>query len=228
MAGNYALNIIDYADRDLLAIDLANVLAGDLENTLLTHDHASFAVPGGTTPGPVFDALCGARLDWSRVHVLPTDERWVPEGHERSNARLIRSRLITDRAARARFIPLHRPGEPEDALGTLNAALEPELPLSVLLLGMGADMHTASLFPGAPGLEQALAGKQGPVAVLRPETQEDARIRLTAPVLDGAMRKHLVIYGTDKREALERALSLPPEEAPVQAVLDDLTVHWAE
>ncbi|WP_109464825.1 6-phosphogluconolactonase [Albibacillus kandeliae] len=223
------MNLIEYSDEDMLAIGLANVLVGQLENTLFNNERASFAVPGGTTPGPVFDAMSGVNLDWSRVHVLPTDERWVPEDHDRSNARLIRSRLLTDRAAGARFISLYREGvTPEMAALVIAEELEAELPISVLLLGMGGDMHTASLFPGAPGLLEALAGDAPAVAVLRPETQPEPRISLTARALEGAMSKHLVITGAAKREALERAMRLPPEEAPVQAVLGDITVHWAE
>ncbi len=223
------MNLIEYSDEDMLAIGLANVLVGQLENTLFNNERASFAVPGGTTPGPVFDAMSGVNLDWSRVHVLPTDERWVPEDHDRSNARLIRSRLLTDRAAGARFISLYREGvTPEMAAPVIAEELEAELPISVLLLGMGGDMHTASLFPGAPGLLEALAGDAPVVAVLRPETQPEPRISLTARALEGAMSKHLVITGAAKREALERAMRLPPEEAPVQAVLGDITVHWAE
>lgn len=223
------MKIETYNDREMLAIDLANVLASELETCLFNHDHASLAVPGGTTPGPVFDALSGVDLDWRRVHVLPTDERWVPETHERSNARLIRDRLLADRAAGARLVPLYRDGAaPEDALPEITTELARELPLSILLLGMGDDMHTASLFPGAPGLDVALAGKTGPVAILRPEGQPEVRISLSAPVLDGALSKHLVIFGAAKREALERAATLPVEQAPIRAVLSDMTVHWAE
>ena len=223
------MNLIEYADRDMLAIDLANILAGNLKQALLHHDTASLAVPGGTTPGAVFDALCAADLDWERVNVLPTDERWVAPDHERSNAGLIGRRLLTHRAAAARFLPLYAPAaRPEDVLPEIEAMLAPELPLSVLLLGMGADGHVASLFPGAPGLEVALSPEAGTLAVLRPGDQPEARISLTARVLDGAMCKHLVIFGADKREALKKALYLDPEEAPVVAILADTTVHWAE
>lgn len=222
------MNLIEYPDREMLAIDLANRLAGVLKAHLTTHDSASFAVPGGTTPGAIFDALCAADLDWGRVHVMPTDERWVAPDHPRSNARLIRDRLLTARAAAASLLPLWEPEEtPEAALPAIIARLEPELPISVLLLGMGEDMHTASLFPGAEGLAEALSAEAAPVAVLRPETVPEARISITAPVLDGALSKHLVIYGEAKRAALERALSLPPEEAPVQAVLKNTSVHWS-
>lgn len=223
------MNIVEYPDRDLAAMDLANVLAGDLENALFNHDRVTLAVPGGTTPGPVFDALCAADLDWGRVDVLATDERWVPPDHARSNARLIRERLLTGRAGAAGLIPFWREGRaPEAALEEIGKALAPHLPLDVLLLGMGDDMHTASLFPGAPELPAALAADAAPVVAVHPESQPEARMTLSAPVLNGAMAKHLVIFGAGKRAALERAMSLPPEEAPIRAVLDDMTIHWAE
>lgn len=223
------MKIVDYPDREMAAIHVADVLAGDLENALFNHDSVSFAVPGGSTPGPIFDALCAADLDWSRVVVFPTDERWVPSDDTRSNARLIGERLLTGRAERAQFISLTGDaGDPETAAVQQGAVLAAHLPISVLLLGMGADMHTASLFPGAPGLAEALSDKSPVLAVTRPETQPETRLSLSAPVLDGAMSKHLVIYGANKRAALERALTLPPEEAPVQAVLTQTVVHWAE
>src|SRR5210317_301832 len=118
------MNVVEYADREMLAIDLANVLAGELENCLLTHAHASFVVPGGTTPGPIFDSLCAADLDWDRVHVMLSDERWVPEDHERSNARLLKERLLVNRAAEASFVPFYQAGEtPQSAAADLSAKL---------------------------------------------------------------------------------------------------------
>ena len=223
------MNILDYPDRDMLAIDVANLLADELETCLLNHDHASFVVPGGTTPGPIFDVLCAADLDWGRVHVFLTDERWVPEDHERSNTRLIRERLLVNRAANARYLPLFAPAkEPEDVLPELESQLVPELPLSIALFGMGADMHTASLFPGADQLDAALDAHAPILVPLRVDGQPETRISLSARVLDGALSKHLVIYGADKRTALMKALDLPPEEAPINAVLSDMTVHWAE
>ncbi|NVO55400.1 6-phosphogluconolactonase [Rhodobacteraceae bacterium B1Z28] len=223
------MKIQEYADRDMLAIDVANELAGDLEAALLHHDTVAFAVPGGTTPGSIFDSLCAADLAWDRVRVLPTDERCVPADHERSNERLIRERLLTSRASIAEYVPLYVPGaDPEAALPEIESLIAPVLPLAVLVLGMGEDMHTASLFPGMEGLAAALGGHAPTLAVARTETQPEPRITLTAPVLDGALSKHLIIYGTGKREALEHSLSLPPEEAPIAAVLSGITVHWAE
>lgn len=222
------MNIVEYADREMLAINLANTLAGDLENALFHNETVSFAVPGGTSPGPVFDVLCASDLEWDRVHVMLTDERWVPEDHERSNTRLIRGRLLTNRAAQARFLPFYAPAaHPDDVLAEVTAPLVPELPLSVVLLGMGNDMHTASLFPGAPGLEAALAADAPILVAQEPPTQTEIRVSLSAPVLNGALSKHLLIMGDEKRTALERAVTLPPDEAPVNAVLSEATIHWA-
>ena len=79
------MNLIEYVDRDMLFLDLANKLAGELETALLHSDRVSLAVPGGTTPGPMFDELCAADIDWSRVDVLLTRNggEFPPEGPHR-------------------------------------------------------------------------------------------------------------------------------------------------
>lgn len=222
------MKLVEYPDAEMMMIDLANTLAGELENALLTNDRASFAVPGGTTPGPIFDSLCAVDLDWSRVDVMLTDERWVPETSERSNTRLLRQRLLINHAARAQYVPLYADAEtPEEELPALAAALAPTLPISVMLLGMGADMHTASIFPGADQLDLALHGDDLLVAMRAPGAPEP-RITLSAAVLKSAISRHIVIVGGEKREALEKARHLSPEEAPIAAVLNGSIVHWAE
>lgn len=222
------MKIVDYPDAEMMMMELADTLASELKNCLLVHEHASFAVPGGTTPGPIFDNLCAVDLDWARVHVLLTDERWVPETSDRSNTKLIRERLLIERAAAATYIPLYAEAEtPEEKLPELAEALTPELPISVMLLGMGADMHTASIFPGADQLDLALHGDDRLVAMRAPGAPEP-RITLSAKVLKAAMSRHIVIIGAEKREALERARHLTPEEAPVAAVLSGSVIHWAE
>ncbi len=223
------MEFVEYPDRELLMMNLADRLASELKSCLLTHEGATFCVPGGSTPGPVFDILSGVSLDWVRVAVVLNDERWVPEDSPRSNTRLLRERLLVGKAAAARLVPLHADAaEPEEAIGGLIEGLAPHLPISVLLLGMGADMHTASLFPGADRLAEALAADAPPLIAMRAPGGGEPRVTLTAPVLQGAMSTHLLITGADKRAALERARQLPPGEAPVRAVLANATVHWAE
>jgi 6-phosphogluconolactonase len=223
------MELVEYPDRELMMFRLADVLASALGAGLRQHETVSFAVPGGTTPGPVFDVLSAIRLDWDRVTVLPTDERWVPESDPRSNAGLIRRRLLTGPAAAARFLPLYADAPaPEDALDALAEAIAPHLPLSVALLGMGADLHTASLFPGGDRLAEALAPGAPVLLPMRAPGADEPRVTLTAPVLADAMACHILVTGREKRAALDRVAGLPPEAAPVRAVLANATVHWAE
>ena len=224
------MNLIEHPDRDLMMMDLADRLASDLKTALQGNDRVGFAVPGGTTPGPLFDTLSAVRLDWGRVTVLLGDERWVPETSARSNARLVRDRLLTGHAAAADFLGYYDEGlDPVAALDAVGDRLRPLLPLSVLVLGMGVDMHTASLFPGSPELAAALAADAPPLMAVTAPGQPERRVTLTAPVLRGAMAIHVVITGTDKRVALHRALDLgDPVLAPISMVLGQATVHWAE
>jgi 6-phosphogluconolactonase len=222
------MKFIEYADREVLARDVANILSVELENALQRNDSVSLAVPGGTTPGPIFDSLSGAQLDWSRVHVMLTDERWVAPDHDMSNARLLRQRLLVGPAAAAAFTPFFVDGlTAAEASEDLSAAIAPHLPLSVLVLGMGADMHTASLFPGSQGLEAAMADNAPAICPINVEGQDIGRITLSRAALDAAQSKHLVIFGQEKRAAVERAMTLPDHEAPIGAVLKEAVVHWA-
>lgn len=222
------MELIEYADAEMMMMDLANIMAGELENALFQGDNVTLAVPGGTTPGPIFDTLCAVDLDWSRVRVMLTDERWVPETSERSNTRLLRQRLLIDKAAAATLIPLYADGDiPEARIDDLEATIADCLPIDVCLLGMGADMHTASIFPGADQLHEALHGDSLLVPMRAPGAPEP-RVTLSAQVLRGAIKRHIVIIGSEKREALEAARHLSPEEAPVAALLRGTTIHWAE
>ena len=219
----------EYQDRDMLELGLASVLASELTNALQQREQVLFVVPGGRTPAPVFDTLSAVDLPWERIVVVPTDERWLPEDNPRSNARMIRAHLLQENAARARFLSLYTGDpSPEDGFGKLAEQVEPLLPVSVALMGMGTDMHVASLFADCPNLAAALRDEAPDVMAMRPPSQPEARISLSGPVLDGALAKHLVIVGQDKRAALEQARRIgDPLQAPVMAVLDGATVHWA-
>lgn len=222
------MEFIAYPDAEMMMIDLANCLAGELRQALQAQDRASLAVPGGTTPGPIFDELSAVELDWGRVDVMLTDERWVPESSDRSNTSLLKSRLLRDHAAAANLVPLYTNAEtPEEGMPSLLGPLADALPLSVLLLGMGADMHTASIFPGADKLTEALTGDDLLVPMRAPGAPEP-RVTLSAKVLKDAMNTHVVITGDAKRAALEKAAQLSPQEAPIAAVLANATVHWAK
>ncbi|MGB0540005.1 MAG: 6-phosphogluconolactonase [Paracoccaceae bacterium] len=219
----------EYPTRAALIEKLSQALIADLRSALSSQSTISFAVPGGTTPGPIFDRLCQSDLDWARVNILLSDERWVPTENPRSNTALLRNRLLVGAAETAGYVPLYADyATPEDAMEPLSHQLNACLPLSVLLLGMGADMHTASLFPGGDQLSFALGDSAPPLVAMRAPDAPEPRVTLSAAVLNAARYKHLVIFGAEKRHALEQAQSLPAQEAPIMAVLAGTTVHWAD
>ncbi|AGT07949.1 6-phosphogluconolactonase [Paracoccus aminophilus] len=222
-----SLNIVEYPDRELLYLSLANSMAGQLAQYLRVNERASLCVPGGTSPAPVFNTLSGTDLDWERVTVFLNDERWVDGEHNRSNSRLLRRHLLRDRAEAAEYIDLYTGDADAAAAAPLLAPrIEGQLPITVLLLGMGNDMHTASLFPGLSDTVMAFA-PDAP-AVMPVGGLEEPRITLSARALKSAIHTHLLITGPEKREALERAEKLDPLEAPIRAFLGEATVHWAE
>jgi 6-phosphogluconolactonase len=217
----------DYPDRGTLMRDLADLVADQLRAAHATKERATLAVPGGTTPGPFLEALSAADLAWQDIRVMPTDERMVSELSTRSNARLIRNKLLRGPAAAAHFVDFYEP-----ILGARRARVAAALPIDVLVLGMGTDMHTASLFPGAPELAAALADDAPEILEIHPPDQPEGRLTLTAPVLRGASVIHILITGPDKVVALEKALADgPATEAPVRVALTapcPVTVHYAD
>jgi len=221
------------ADRQAASRAAAELLAGRLRDDLGHGGHASLVVSGGTTPADCFDLLSATALDWARVTIVPSDERWVPADDPGSNEGLIRRRLLRDAAAAARLLPLYRPGvEPAAA----PAAVERDLqalagPFSAVLLGMGADGHFASLFPDYAGLPRALDPAAGARCTLvRTAASPLLRISLTLAALLHAAQVVLLFFGADKRAVFERALA-GDGAYPVQALLTQsavpVTALWA-
>jgi 6-phosphogluconolactonase len=222
------MNFIDYADTDMMMLQVARLVSRDLRDALARRDRVLFAVPGGSTPGPIFDLLAASDLEWDRIDVIPGDERWVSEDHPRSNAAQIRSRLLRGKAASARLIPLWRDTPtPEEAMPELVAAISSMLPIDVAIVGMGADMHTASLFPGADNLALALSDDAPVVLPISAPGAAEPRVTLSAPVLRDAYAMHVLITGDDKNMAVHKAAKMKPIDAPIAALLGDASVHWA-
>lgn len=219
-----------YTSRDALSEAISGLVADRLRALISTQGTARLAVPGGTTPGPMLTRLGQAELPWEDVRVTLTDERWVPASSERSNQRLLSETLFAGHGAEAIFAPLYS-GAPEPALGiqAISDGLEQTvLPLDIAVLGMGGDMHTASLFPGAVGLAEALAPDAPAALVISAPGATEPRITLSARVLNAAER-HILITGADKRAALDRAIAInDPLMAPVCAVLQHATIHYAD
>ncbi|MFK7945351.1 MAG: 6-phosphogluconolactonase [Paracoccaceae bacterium] len=223
-------DIISYTSRDEMAGTLAALLAEKLHALVQREHTARIALAGGSTPAPMLQAL-GAHdeVPWGHVTVTLTDERWVPVTDPRSNHRLLNETLLSGPAAATRVVPLYSDAAtPNDGLAAVTAGLSAALPLDIAVLGMGADMHTASLFPGAGTLARALAPDAPAALAIHPPGDLEPRITLTAPTLNKAER-HFLIAGAEKRAALDDARTIgDPMKAPLLAVLEGSTVHYAD
>ncbi|MGB1235643.1 MAG: 6-phosphogluconolactonase [Planktomarina sp.] len=223
------MKLTEYVDSEMMMLDLASRVAGDLENILLTNDRASLVVPGGSTPGPMFDVLSAANIDWARVDVMLTDERWVPLDHSRSNTGMLKARLFKNRAAAANLIPFYQDGvDSVEGAASISDRVTAFMPLGVVVLGMGTDMHCASLFPGAPELQAAQASDAPAVYPMSPGDGLEPRVTLSARALASAMSLHILIIGDEKRIALEAAQDLPFDKAPIGQFISKSDIHWAK
>jgi len=215
-----------------LAHAFAEWTAARLKAAIAERGATLLIVSGGMTPVRYFQVLSGLILDWSRVSVTLADERRVPEESSRSNARLVRENLLVGRAARAHFAPLADSRlSPEQELAAANARVAAlPLPADVAVLGMGEDGHTASWFPGADRLAEAIdpGTRELVLPIVAPDAPEP-RLTLTARVILRARTLALHIEGDAKLKTLSRALEGGPiEEMPIRAALrgasDRLTI----
>ncbi len=206
-SGGYQIIARPEAFAATAAAFLARQLAGDTSRTLM--------LSGGSTPGPVYEILArDPHPDWERIDVYLADERLVPLDDPLSNYRLLRETLLNP----AGIPPEHRHPMPVDAATAEEAArrYEAELPdrIDVLVLGVGSDGHTASLFPGSPLLEERERRVAPAVAPVPPRD----RLTITPEVIAAA---HLVVVlarGPAKRAPVARALSdaVRPAECPAR------------
>ena len=216
--------------RKRLATQLAEAVAAALRADLASHERALLVVSGGATPVPFFQALASCELPWARIQVTLADERWVAADAADSNARLVREHLLQGPAAAATFVPLTTADPtPEQGAAAVAERLEPlAWPASAVILGMGGDGHTASLFPDSRELALALTTEAAAVAVRTP-SQPQPRITLSADRLHQARRHFLHITGGDKRAVLAQALAGDDvRELPIRAFLAcPLATYWA-
>jgi len=217
---NYNQSLIDE-----LSIRIEDLLRAQIAE----RGETSMAVSGGTTPIALFNRLAQIDLPWSQVIVSLVDERWVEESHPDSNAALVRRELIRDYASTARLVSMKTcvpdAFAAEKKLDRLLAASI--LPLDLVLLGMGHDGHTASLFPHAEGLAKALDTADPSLCrAILPGNMTMARMSLSLRALLLARHRVLYIVGESKLNTLHAALQLGPiADMPVRAVLHADNVH---
>ena len=215
-------------DATQLARRCSEQVASLLDLALDERDRAHIALSGGSTPAAAYRLLNREHLPWSRVDVVLGDERWVPATDPASNARMLAETLLQadGPGAQARFHPV--PTEldsPEASAAAFEQHVRQLCPgdppsFDVMLLGLGDDGHTASLFPGTP------ATRERSKAVTIGAGKGMERITLTAPVLSAARQVIVLVSGATKREALRRLLDPmeSPERTPARLVQPRLPV----
>lgn len=222
------------------AAELAGAVAGDLqfviESALDARGAAVIALAGGNTPAPIYAKLAGAKLDWKKVTIVPTDERVVPIGDKLSNITVIGKTFIPKGA---RVLPIVPQATPDyKAAGRSADALMQDLhwPLDLCLLGMGENGHTASIFHG-PDYDEALNGPRerralGVMPEPLPPEAPVARVTLSRQGIVTAKALTVVITGAKKRQVLEDAIKEGESSPyPIGRVLADVElpvdIHWA-
>ena len=224
----------DCPDRASWANRAADKVAELLDESLAARGAASLVVAGGTTPQPIFDRLSRMHLDWSRVHVGLTDERWVRSNHVDSNEHLVRHALLRNQASPAQLHPLYS-GKPRPSAGLADAERSISAmprPFDVVLLGMGTDGHFASLFPGLPETKEGLDLRSPDLCVAIDKPQNGyARLSLTSTALLHSRLILVAITGRPKRAVALQALA-GTTDRPIAALLshrkDDLEFLWTE
>ncbi|PCH96141.1 MAG: 6-phosphogluconolactonase [Gammaproteobacteria bacterium] len=225
----------DFKTRTQLDAALAENVSQILQSAIAARGKASIAVSGGSTPKGFFKVLSNKAIDWQKVTITLADERWVDINDDASNTRLVHENLLQNNAAAAKFFHLKQ-GEHlcDETLADLNlAANNTLLPLDVLILGMGEDGHTASLFPCSDQIEQALdKSNKSALMKVEPKTAPHQRITFSFATLKQSKNTFLHVCGTSKKQVLDKALAATNIfDMPIRAFLQDKNidtqVFWA-
>lgn len=221
-------NFTTFNSADELNNQFARRIVAELAQGISKNGRASLVVSGGRTPLGLFKVLGQQTLDWSKVYITLADERWVNTTDDASNEKLVHENLLQSKLAPAHFVglknnqttPFNGAAEAEQALKDF-----PQ-PFDVVILGMGDDGHTASLFPGAINLYPALDMNSGHLCMgMVPLTAPFERITLTLPALLNSRHIYLHLVGDDKRQVYNQAMAgNDVNQMPVRAILKQIKV----
>jgi 6-phosphogluconolactonase len=225
-----------FATAEELYATLAQEITARVNASVIQNLGASMVVPGGTTPGALFDVLARSAAPWANVEITLSDDRWTATASHRTNESMVRSRLLTGNVAKSLFVPLRtKAAHARFAEADLNAAIAAmRRPFDVTVLGMGLDGHIASLLPGAAELDRALDRNDTALAcAIHPgDPALGERITLTLRALLDSRQIVLLLRGPAKRDAYRWALTgVDAREAPVRAILHQrqtpVSIYWA-
>ncbi|TKB44834.1 6-phosphogluconolactonase [Thalassotalea mangrovi] len=225
-----------FASRPELDQAFAEQVAAQLQSLIEKNGKASIAFSGGSTPKGFFAALSVQDIAWDKVTVTLADERWVEYEDNNSNTRLLTENLLTNNAKVARLFSLKRDGALDaDNLAKLNQdANDGLLPLDIVILGMGEDGHTASLFPCSAEIEQGLDQQAAPgLLKVVPTSAPFERISFNFSALIQASHLYLHLVGDNKMAVLDQAISSKDSmQMPIRAFLHHdvktVDIFWAE
>ena len=218
-----------FGDEPVHSLALSQALQASLQDLLARQARVVLALSGGQSPRAMMALLSQADLDWSRVTVQWVDERLLTRHHPDSNSELIESVLLQNQAAQAQWHNcLPRPqGEArvlDDAeqQAVLQAALMAYQTPDVVVLGMGMDGHTASLFADAPQFAAAMDRHQvQPLMIVEPPSAPYARISMTLAAILQAKTLYIAAYGAQKQALLQQALLTEEALLPITWVLQE-------
>ncbi|WP_166425215.1 6-phosphogluconolactonase [Paraglaciecola sp. 20A4] len=223
----------NFQSTDELNSTFAERIVNILQAGISENGRASLVVSGGRTPKALFNSLSNVDLDWSKVDISLADERWVGVDDDASNEKMVRRELLQNKAAAANFIGLKTAhADAKEAVDTCTANLANlHTPFDVLILGMGEDGHTASLFPCSEQIHQGLdQGARRTYIAVQPTTAPNQRMSLTLPALLNSKHIFLHLTGAGKKQVLDEALKGGDEHVmPIRAVLNnaDVELMWA-
>jgi 6-phosphogluconolactonase len=223
----------NFDSRDEASVAAAQQIAAALSTQLNVQDDVALIVTGGSSPARCYSELANTELEWSHVHVLLSDERWVPASDENSNEKLVRETLLVKRAADAELMPIYSADSSvvERCLELNELLPAMPLPFACTLLGMGDDGHVASLFPDAANLAAGLDENSADWCIpVLTAASPHPRVSLTMQALLNSAQIVLLIFGESKRDVFEQAKSMP-DAFPISKLLsqDRTPVHvfWA-
>ncbi|MCW8877811.1 MAG: 6-phosphogluconolactonase [Kangiellaceae bacterium] len=228
-----------FRSREALHHSLLENTKYQLEKAIQSNGEASFMVSGGSTPKALYQSLATSEIAWHQITVGMVDERWVDRHSEASNEKFIRINLLNNKAAKSRFVNMKIENQcVQQAEFNVNQNYSQlNKPFDLTILGMGNDGHTASLFPYADGIEEALKNESKLCSAISAKRSKvtgefTERMTLTAPAINRSRLIKLLITGKDKLDTYNRALAGDDIiEMPVRAILNQkqtpIVVYWA-
>lgn len=233
MTQGYVFKSFD--DKAALQQAAADWITAALSDAIERRGNAVFMGSGGRTPGPIYETLSNADIDWEKVHVGLCDERWVDRDHPASNGAMLERTLLQNKAAAADYVPMKINGDdPFAAVEAVNDLYLDASLTDVMLLGMGPDAHTLSWFSGACGYDAAIDPDSTSIVAAIEAIESDVtgpnllRMTLTQPCVAYARKVLLLITGADKRGVFETASDDAPVSLMKRAAGDALTVFYCD